>query len=154
MAVSCYAEDIKIGVVEVDYILKNSKEVLDEKGKLREKFNKLQDDLRKKEKTLKESIADFEAQSSLYSPEAKKEKAGELKSEEEKLVNTFKGYQEEIKKNEQELVKGVVDKVKEILKDKGYSLVIEKNSGYVIYSAPDLDISKVIAEIIDSKKGE
>ena len=154
LAATCHAEGLKIGVVEVDYILKNSKEVLSSKGKLREKFNRLQDDLREKEKALKENMKNFESQSSLYSPEAKSEKEAELKKDEELLVNTFKEYQEDIKKNEKDLVKSVVETVKKIAEKQGYSIVIEKNSGYVIYSAPELDISKEMTELVDSAKKE
>ena len=154
IAVSSYAEDLKIGVIDMDYVLKNSREVLNGKGKLREKFTRLQDDLRAKEKVLKESMDEFEKQNALYSEEAKKEKQANLKEEEEKLVATFKSYQEDIKKNEQELVKGVIDQVKEISKNEGYSFVIEKNSGMVIFSKDELDISKKMISILDKTAAE
>jgi outer membrane protein len=154
MTVSSFAADLKVGVVEVEHIMKNSRELLNKKGKLREKFNKLQGELNEREKALKKSIEDFQAQSSLYSAEAKKEKETELKKEEENLVNTFKKYQGDIKENEQEMVKSVVEQVREIAKEKGYTLVIEKNSGFVIYAADELDINKDIIDTIDSAKKE
>ena len=57
---SCFASELKVGVIDMDYILKNSKEVLNLKGQLREKFNRLQEDLRKKETALKASKDEFD----------------------------------------------------------------------------------------------
>jgi outer membrane protein len=151
-AVSGFAEELNVGVIDADYILNNSERVLSEKKGLKEKFDKLQADLDEKKKALEKSAKEFDAQKQLYSDEAKKQKIGELESEKEKLVNTFKEYQQDIEKKEKELIKKVFEEIKEISKKQGYSLVIEKNSGYVLYSEPELDITKKIIDLYDSPK--
>ena len=125
-----------------------------EKKELKEKFDKLQADLDEKKKALEKSAGEFDAQKQLYSDEAKKQKIGELELEKEKLVNTFKEYQQNIEKSEKELIKKVFEEIKVIEEKQGYSLVIEKNSGYVLFSEPELDITKKIIDLYDTTKTE
>lgn len=149
-AIYCYAGEPKIGIIDADYILNNSAKVLSEKKELKERFDKLQADLDVKKKALEKSAEEFDAQKQLYSDEAKKQKIGELELEKEKLVSTFKEYQQNIEKSEKELIQKVFEEIKVIAENQGYSLVIEKNSGYVIYSEPELDITKKIIDLYDT----
>lgn len=152
LSTNSFASDLKIGIVEMEYVLQNSSKVNESKNYLQGKFNDLQADLSKKEKALKDKREDFESQKLLFSDEVKKAKEAELKNEEDELVKTLKGYQGEIKAGEQTIIKAVFDKIQKIAADDGYSLVIEKNTGHIIYSAPEIDISKKITEQYDTKK--
>ncbi len=61
---------------------------------------------------MKKKRDDYESSKALYSDEIKKIKEDEIKIEEEKLVNTLKMYQVNIKEKEQELIKRVIDRVR------------------------------------------
>ncbi len=147
-----YAAELKVGVVDVDLLLNSSTRVEALKVEVRKEFNVLQADLKSKEDELKKKIKAFDEQKDLFSDEVKRTKGEAIRKEQDELVKTLEDYQRTIKKKEKKIMQSVVAEVRDIVHDQGYSIVFEKKSGFIIYAAPEIQITESIIEMYDSRK--
>lgn len=125
---------------DLETLIKTKQSLLDEKGKNIEKLR-----------------TELEKQGAVISPEAKKSKEEEL----EKLTKDFQRFvadsQGEVKKKEADLTSDILKDAREVInkiaQEGGYSLVIEKADGLVLYYSNSLDITdKVLKKINELKK--
>lgn len=127
---------------DLESLIKSKQSVLDEKGKNIE--------------TLK---ADIDKQAAVITAEAKKAKEEDI----ERLVRDYQRIisdsQAEVKKKEAELTAEILKQAREIInkiaQESGYSLVLEKADGLVLYFSNNLDITdRVIKKINESRPGD
>jgi len=128
--------------VELEGLIKSKQSAIDEKGKNIEKLK-----------------TDIEKQSAVITAEAKKSKEEEL----ERLVRDYQRIisdsQAEVKKKEAELTSEILKTAREVInkiaQEGGYSLVLEKADGLVLYFSSNLDITdKVIKKFNEAKPVE
>jgi outer membrane protein len=156
MATPAKGAELKIGVVEPQKVLENTKSGKKVKDKLEEYQKSAQKMLDMDGEELKKIQEDYVKQGSILSPEAKKDKEESLRRKEmeyqrkfQQLNQDFQGKKkellEEFSKSLEQTVKGIAEKEK-------ISIVVEKSDAgpvsLVIYSSPSLDITdRVIKEL-------
>jgi len=154
---------IKIAVVDLYKLLNESEGGKKAKTDLESLIKAKQSLLDEKGKNIEKLRTDLEKQSAVMSPEAKKAKEEEL----EKLARDYQRLvsdaQTEVKKKEAELTSEILKDARELInkiaQEKGYSLVLEKADGLVLYYSSNLDITDSLIKRLNelqkySKKAE
>ncbi|HAK88286.1 MAG: hypothetical protein A2077_06770 [Nitrospirae bacterium GWC2_46_6] len=153
------AEALKIGIVDLFRALNESDAGKKAKTDLEILIKSKQTAIDEKGKKLETLKGELEKQTAIISAEARKVKEEEL----ERLARDFQRVvadsQAEVKKKEGELTGGIVknlrDVINKIAQEEGYSLILERAEGLVLYSAKPLDITdRVIKKHNEPKTGK
>jgi outer membrane protein len=152
-----YADNIKVGVVDIMKALNESDAGKKAKAELEEAIKAKQTVINEKGKAIEKMKGDLEKQSSVLSAEARKSKEDELEKMIREYQRTVSDSQSELKKRESELTSGILQEIRAIVekmgKDGSYTLILENAEGIVLYSKKDLDLTDaVIKKYNESKK--
>ena len=143
-----HADDMKIGIIDMQKAIQTSDTGKKAKAELEQAFNKKKKELQTEEAALKKMQEDFQKKQSALSESAKKEQQQKMQERFMKYQELLQKSQAEIQKREQEMSAPIIskirDKVAEISKKKGYSLVLEKNENVVIYSTDKDDLTEEV----------
>ncbi len=158
---NCYAEEgkFKIAIVDLYKVINESEAGKKAKSDLENLIKSKQSVLDEKGKNIEALKADIDKQSAVITADAKKAKEDEL----ERLVRDYQRIitdsQAEVKKKESELTAEILKQAREIINkiaiESGYSLVLEKADGLVLYFSNNLEITdKVIKRINEGKSSD
>jgi len=162
--ISAQGADLKIGHVNLNKALNDSDRGKEATKILEDMINDKKSILVEKEKEIKKLDEEMKRQSSILTPESKREKQEEKQDHFDTLYKDYqrkgKDFQEEIQKKEVELTqkiqKDLLEIVKKIGKEEGYTMIFESGVGSIIYAREEFDITdKVIKkynETPDAKK--
>lgn len=155
-----YAEEvrIKIAIVDLYKVLNESEIGKKARSELESLIKTKQSSIEEKGKKIEALKADMDRQSAVLTAEAKKTKEDEL----EKLLKDYQRMvtdsQAEVRKKETELTAEILKQAREVInklaKEGGYSLVLEKADGLVLYYANSLDITEKVIKKINETKTE
>lgn len=145
----------KIGVVDFQKVLQKSKSGRDAQNQIQAQGEALKVELQKKQDEIKEMQEKYKRESVILSDEQKVQKERELRTE----LNAYRVLQnqntQKFNQIRSELVnkvrKAVMDLAQDIGKSKGYTLIIEKQSGTVLYAKDPLYITDQFASGIDKQ---
>lgn len=136
---------VKIGVVDLQRTLKETNAGKAAKRKLEANKKKKQKALDVKQKALQKKAANLNKQQAVLKPAVLRKRQLELQKEYAELEQTFLKLQQELAQMEAKLVQDIFRKaspvIKKIANAKGFTVVIEKNEGAVLYAAPAIDIT-------------
>jgi outer membrane protein len=158
MPVSLLAvDDLKIGYIDFQKVLNESDAGKKAKADLEVLVKSKQTTIDEKGKTIEKSKADLEKQASVLSAEAKKGKEEELEKMLREYQRLVQDSQTEVKKKELEFTDAIIKDVRQIVEkmgeEGGYTLIIERTGGMVLYSKKDIDLTDaVIKKYNQSKK--
>jgi outer membrane protein len=146
----------KVGYVDVQKAIqataagKKAKEVLDGE------YGKRKKDLDKKKADIEKMNQDLEKKKTVLSEEVMGKKQMELQEEMMKFQKTVAENQLEIQKKEKELVEPILEKMRRVIEkvaqEKGYTLVIEKQSQNVLYAQKDADLTDSVIQAYEKEK--
>ncbi len=146
-AVSANAQ--RYAIIDSKYILDKMTEYKDAQKKL-DQFSELwQQEIDQKQVIVDKMLKDYEAEQVMLSDELKKKREDELYNKEKELRDLQKkrfGFEGDLFKKRQELIKPVQDKVynavQKLAVDKQYDFILDKSEGItVIFADPKLDKS-------------
>lgn len=140
----------KTAIIDTRYILDRIPEYKDAQKKLDAFSEQWQKEIDLKNSELEKMYRDFEAEQVMLSDELKKKREDQLFNKEKELRDLQKkrfGFEGDLFKKRQELVKPVQDKVysavQKIAQQRGYELILDKSEGItVIFADPKLDRSE------------
>jgi len=148
------AESVKIGVIDLQKALNESKKGAAARDQLRSKFEKLQSNLKSKEAEIEKMKADLERQVSMLTAEAKFEKETELKRKLRDFQDQLNDYNQMIRKEEvevtQPIVQSLLDEANKLGKEQGFTLIIERQKAGVIYYSETMDITDQVIKRFDA----
>lgn len=151
---SALAADLKVGVVDVEFIIHTSKKGKAAKARLKKMFEDKQkqlDEAQKKLLALKESIA---GGSDMETPEKKKAKVMEYQQGLLALQELYMKNQQELGKKEIELMKPILKSLEDILtgmaKEGSYDLIMNRSEQGVLFTKPDHDITQQVLDKLDA----
>ncbi len=153
MALPAWAETPKIGVIDLQKVVRSSKAGQEAMQKLQAKFEALKKQLEAKQKEIEAFRAEMEKKAPLLSEEARAEKQREY----QKMIREFRAQQEdaqfEMKEEEKKLLQPIFKElekvVKELAEKEGYDLIIEKNMPGVYWVSPRVEITQKVVELYD-----
>lgn len=132
------AKPPKIGYVDLQRSLNETGAGKRAKGKLEADKKKKQGELDKKQKELQGFAAELDKQRAVLKPDVLRQREKELQ---EKYVNLQERYfqlQQDLAKQEAQLVREIFGKaqpvIQEIAKRDGYTMILEKNEGAVLWA--------------------
>ena len=145
---NCNAQ--RYAVIDTKYILQKLPEYNSAQQKLDEFSAQWQQEIDKKSVDLDKMYKEFEAEQVMLSDELKKKREDELFNKEKELRDLQKkryGYEGDIFKKRQELIKPIQDKVYNAVQRlaiaKSYDFILDKSEGItVIFADPKLDKSE------------
>ncbi len=150
------AENVRIGVIDIQKLQQNSSSFQKIKKALEKKFQVLQRKLEKERAEIKKLEESLKKQSMMLSLDARMEKRREL----EKKIRYFKYLQnesaQEAKYMEMEarrkVIKAVEKVVDRIAKKKRYTMIVEKRTVGLVYYNNTIDITDEIIKAYDKLK--
>lgn len=151
--ISRAAVDQKIGFVDMQKAIQTSDTGKKAKAELETAFNKKKKELQAEEASLKKLQEDLQKKASAMSDAVKKEQQTKLQERFMKYQELLQKSQAEIQKKEQEMSEPIIrkirEKVTEIAKKKGYTVVLEKNDNIVLFSMDADDITEEVLKEVN-----
>lgn len=152
IATSITANAQRFAYVNTDYILSNITEYKSAQEQIDKVTAEWKADVEKKQKEIDELYRNFQNEQYLLTEEQKKAKIGEIETKEKAMKEFQKskfGYEGELFKKRQELVKPIQDKVYEAIekyaKERGYDFIFDKSSSTtILFANPENDKSDEI----------
>jgi outer membrane protein len=146
--------ETKLGFVDMQRVVMNSKEAKSVETKLNELLEKKRAQFRPKEEEFNKLRQELETQQAVLSAEALEERQIELAQMKSKLEREVEAAQEEVtierRKMLAPLLKRIQDVIIEIGKTEGFSMVIERHPG-VLFMSDSLDITEMVIERLNKK---
>jgi outer membrane protein len=157
MPVSSMAVDaLKIGCIEFQKVLNESDAGKKAKADLEILVKSKQTTIDEKGKTIEKMKADLEKQASVLSAEAKKSKEEELEKVLREYQRLVQDSQTEVKKKELELTDTIIKDMRQLVEkigeEGGYTLIMEKTGGMVLYSTKDIDLTDAVIKRYNQSK--
>ena len=148
------AED-KIAFVDFQRIFEQSEVIKSMNEKLQDSIRSEQQTLEKKRDALEKSKEELEKKAGVLNPEARSKKEEELRAELKDLKRYAGDKEEEFQRRGSTLMQGIMkdltDIVKEIGKSRGFSAVVERSTGGVIYFDPASDVTEEVMKEYDKR---
>ncbi len=153
-AAQAVAKDLKIGVVDVEYIIHTSTKGKGAKAKLKKLFDDKQKELDGEQKKLLELKKEIEEQSEMATPEKRKAKVMEYQQGLLKLQELYMKNQQELAKKEVELMKPILTSLEKILtdfaKEGDFDIIMNRSEQGVLFTKPDFDLTKQVLEKLNA----
>ena len=151
LATSVGAAQVKVGYVDLQRALNNSQAGKDAKAKIAKKAKEYEAEFVQKRKEIKDLGENLKNQTALLSPEAKKEKEREYKQKVTDFQRATKDAQTNLKQQDtdytREIVRELVKIVDKIGKKEGFTIILEKGEGSIVYADKQIDLTdKLIKE--------
>ena len=147
-------ESIKIGVVNVEQVMRESKRGIKENETLKKRADELQKQITKKEEEIKALKESLEKKAAMLSEQARREQEQEYQQKVRDYEWLVKDSQKEIQKMEQEvlgrLLKSLDTVVKKLGQEENYTIIVE--AGVVAYTAEGIDITDQVIKAFDAAK--
>lgn len=147
---SVFADNAKIGVVDLQKIMQTSSQMKDIQQKLEKEFKPRRDKLVAMETSLKNDMEKFKRDSAIMSATQKKDMEKKIIAAQQKFERDGQQYQQELSTAHNEAMEGLYNKVRaainKIAKDEKYDIIVQKDAAP--FSATTLDVTdKVIKSI-------
>lgn len=153
------AQAQRYAVIDSKYILEKMPEYKEAQGKL-DQFSQLwQQEIDAKQAALDKMYKDYDAEQIMLPDALKKKREDELYNKEKELRDLQKrrfGFEGDLFKKRQELIKPIQDKVytaiQKLAVEKSYDFILDKSEGItVIFADPKLDRSEDVLRILGVK---
>ena len=147
----------KIGYVDLQRTLNETKAGKAARDRLESDKKKKQGEIDRQQAALKKEFGDFEKQKLVLKDDARMKKERELQDKYVALQQKFMELQQELSKSEAKLTRDILEKagkiIEDIAKSQGYTMIVEKNEGAVLYADPSNDITSELNKRLDSMPG-
>lgn len=150
---AAHAADLKIGVVDVEFIIHTSKKGKAAKARLKKMFEEKQKELDSKQKALLEMKKQIESASDMESQDKRRAKIAEYQQGLLQLQEVYLKNQQDLAKKEVELMKPILKSLEEILTkfaaDGAYDLIMNRSEQGVLYTKKDHDLTQQVLAKLD-----
>jgi outer membrane protein len=148
--------EVKIGYVDLQKALNLSKAGVAAKQEIGNQLKKFEVEFKTMQEDLQKLKGELEKQAVLLSDSAKAEKEREYQKNLKELQRFNKDVRDEMQQKDAEATKKILNELFAILqklgKDGGYTMVIEKNEGAVIYADESVDLTDELIKAYDAQQ--
>jgi len=157
LSVGAFAQ--RYAIIDSKYILEKLTDYKDAQKKLDQFSEQWQQEIDQKQTMVDKMIKDYDAEQVMLSDELKKKREDELYNKEKELRDLQKkrfGFEGDLFKKRQELIKPIQDKVynavQKLAVDRQYDFILDKSEGItVIFADPKLDKSDEVLKNLGVK---
>ena len=151
---SASAAKLKVGVVDIEYVILKSKRGKAIKRKLKGLFKRKQKDLNKQQEALLKLKKRLENPSSVDTKERRRKTLLEYQKGLVKLQERFVKHQQELAKRERKLMKPLFQKLEKVLKaiavKGGYDLILARSQYGVVFRKEALDVTDKVLKALNA----
>ena len=144
----------KIGYVDLQRTLNETKAGKAARDRLEGDKKRKQGEIDKQQAALKKEFDDFEKQKLVLKDDARAKKERELQDKYVALQQKFMELQQELSKSEAKLTRDILEKAGKIIEDiakaQGFTMIVEKNEGAVLWADPANDITAELNKRLDA----
>lgn len=145
----------RLGFVDLQKTLQNVEAGKTAKSTLEKEVTAKRTGLEKQQQQLQKEAEEFEKKAGLMNESAKTQKQQELQKKFAELQKTATESQMELQKRERELTKPIIEEIRSVVealgREKGLTLVLEKNEGAVLYAQSGEDLTDAVIERFNSR---
>jgi outer membrane protein len=149
------ADALRLATVDIQQVIMESKAGKQAKGKVEAERDLKQKELSAREEEITKLQRDFEKQASILSEAARKEKQEAIDKKVRDLRRIYDDSGRDLQKKEGELIRDLLKDITVVIRDygkaKGYTLILEKGQAGILYSTDQIDLTKEIIPLFDSK---
>jgi len=149
---------IKVGLIDIQRCLEESKEGQKVLGLLKKKKDVLQRQLDTKQKKLLELRKELEKQSMMLTMNAQEDKRRIIERKTRELEFFFKDLNEDMRKAQEKEKKRMLKELGKVIEkigsEENFTLIIEKRAGGVLYWADSIDITEKVIRAYEQMKEE
>ncbi len=150
------AEVVKIGIVNVQRIINESRKGKAEKEKLINKFEQIRKELDLRRAEIEKAKLELERQASILAPDVRYDKEKTLKRKMRDFDDYYKDVNEQMKREEIRRTKPLLEKISRLIikfgQEHGYTLILEGSRSGVIYAPKSIDLTDEIMKLFDEAK--
>ncbi len=156
VANNSFAAELKIGYVDLNKALNDSKRGREAKAELEALVREKQSQIDELEKKINNQRAEFEKQAGALSEQARQEKQSQIEKAIQDYQRLVQEAQSEIEKKRRDLTTNIIKELKDIIeeigKKEGYAIILESSEGLILYSKEGLDLTNRIIKIYDERQ--
>lgn len=157
LAVFSHAQ--RYAVIDSKYILQQMPEYKESQNKINQYSAQWQQEIERKQAEFDKMYREYDAEQVMLSDELKKKREDELYNKEKEVRDLQKkrfGFEGDLFKKRQELIKPIQDKVyaaiQRLAVEKSYDFILDKSEGItVIFADPKLDRSEDVLRLLGAK---
>lgn len=151
-------DSIKVGLIDIQRCLDQSKEGKKVLELLKKKKQVLQRELDTKQRELLELRKELEKQAMMLSMDAQDDKRRTIERKTRELEYFFKDLNEELRRAQEKEKKRMLQELGKVIErigsEENFTLIIEKRAGGVLYGADSIDITEKVIRAYDQVKKE
>ena len=148
----------KVGFIDLQRTLNETKAGKAAKAKLEGEKTAKQKTVNDKKELLKKEADELEKQRVVLKPDAVAKREKELQDEYVQLQQLFMQLQQDLAKQEATLTREIYGKassiIESIAKRDGYTMIVEKNEGAVLWADANVDITPEVDKRLDAGEGQ
>ena len=140
---AAFAEDFKLGYVDMQRALNETDDGRKAKEKLKKDFDQKQKELDEQQNQLKKDMEDLEKKRTLLPADKVREKENELRTRLEKVQQTYVRHQQDLSSKEQKETAKIFERmtgiIQQIAAAENFSMIVDKSA--LVFAKPHLDLT-------------
>jgi outer membrane protein len=153
---SVWAADLKIAYVDIQKAVNESNAGKDAKKVITKDVEKFQGQIADKQKALQTMKESLEKQAPMLNPDARATREKEYQNKLREFQRWGEDTQNEINQKRMEMERNISIGLQKVIQkvgaDEGYTLILEKNEGIVLFVSKALDITDRVIKAYDTQK--
>lgn len=158
LLVGAKEESPKIGYIDLQKVLMESKAGKKAREVLEGKQKESQKKLKELESSLAEMREELDKQKAILSPEAYQKKEEEFHKKREGFLQTYKTLELELQQQDARLTKDILDSLEPIIKklgeERNYTMILEKTQSSILYAPESLELTSLVIDLYNRERGE
>jgi outer membrane protein len=147
------AQAVKIGVVDLQKLQKNSKAFQKASASVKKKFDEMQQKLNDERNSLTKLDEELKKQSMMLSLDAQEDKKRELDKKQRQFKFMYDEFTQEMKETEVDAIKKVMKDLEKIVEDmgkkEGYTIILERRTLGLLFFNAAVDLTDRVTEAYD-----
>ena len=152
-----FAEDVKLGYVDLQRALNETEDGRKAKANLKKVFDQKQKELDEQQEDLKKAIDDLDKKRTLMPADKVREKEAELQGRMQKVQQTYLRHQQDLQAKEQEATGKIFERMNKIIykiaQAENFTMILDKTQSAVLYAKPHLDLTNELIRRYNSGEG-
>lgn len=152
-----FAEEVKLGYVDLQRALNETEDGRKAKAKLKKDFDLKQKELDEQQEALKKDIEDLDKKRTLLPAEKVRDKEAELQARMQKVQQTYLRHQQDLQGKEQAETGKIYERMNRIIvkiaQAENFTMIFERAQSAVLFAKPHLDLTNEIIRRYNSGEG-
>ena len=155
MPVFSYSQENKIGVIDLQQVIASSKAGKAAKAQFESEVKQKQQIIESKMAQLERMKNEFIQNGPVMNEATRKQKAAQIEQLDKELQRSRADFRDELQKKDIELLEKIFKDLDGILqsigKSEGYTVILEKSQGGVVFASPAIDITQKVIQAYDAR---